>query len=183
MSWLKNLFKSKEQLEQEFRDKLAEEENQKELLRKEVEQKILQEKRESNTPWFEPIIGAEECPYLHERYNWNQAFIKDLLKRGYTGESDSEVIQSYLDKQDQIERERIIEEEREKLRSSGEPWVEVVADEFDSEGRIAIKLDWNQAFIKYLRTNGFRGANDDVLVQTWLAALQRDAASTAGDYT
>ena len=57
---------------------------------------------------------------------------------------------------------------------SAEPWVEVVGEKIDEDGRIELQLDWNAAFVKYLRLNGFRGATDDVLVQAWLAALEKD---------
>lgn len=197
MSW-KELFKSKEEkaaeqaaLEAVLRKKIedeaeharqlrAEEEERKrveeENLRKKVEADILQAKMESTTPWFEPIIGAEDATFVHERYRWNQAFIKDLIKKGHTGESDNEVFQSYLDRQHEEERQRIVEEEREKKRLSSEPWVEVIGEKIDSDGRIELQLDWNAAFVKYLKLNGFRGQTDEILVQTWLAALERDAS-------
>lgn len=196
MSWLKEIFKSKEQraAEQAARDAElrkqfeaeAEAKRQAEVaaaearaveeerVRKEVEAKLLQEKMDSATPWFEPIIGAENATFVHERYRWNQAFIKDLIKKGHKGETDSEVFQSYLARQEEEERQRVIAEEREKKRLSAEPWVEVVGEKIDEDGRIELQLDWNAAFVKYLRLNGFRGATDDVLVQAWLAALEKD---------
>lgn len=196
MSWLKELFKTQEQRaaeqaarEAELRKQFEEEAQAKrdaeataaaeraaeeERVRKEVEAKILQEKMDSTTPWFEPIIGAENATFIHERYRWNQAFIKDLIKKGHKGETDSEVFQSYLARQDEEERQRVVAEEREKKRLSAEPWVEVVGEKIDEDGRIELQLDWNAAFVKYLRLNGFRGATDDVLVQSWLAALEKD---------
>ncbi len=196
MNWLKEVFKSSETraAEQAARDaalrqkfekeaeakRLAEiaaaEERaaEEERTRKEVEAKLLQEKMDSTTPWFEPIIGSEDTAFIHQRYRWNQAFIKDLIKKGHKGDTDSEVFQSYLARQDEEERQRVIAEEREKKRLSAEPWVEVVGEKIDEDGRIELQLDWNAAFVKYLRLNGFRGATDDVLVQAWLAALEKD---------
>lgn len=200
MSW-SEIFKSKETkaaeqaaLEASIRQKVADEakaeaervaklqqdeEERIEQLRIKVEADWLAEKMNSTTPWFEAIIGMEDATFVHERYRWNQAFIKDLIKKGIAGESDNEVVQAYLDKQVEDERKRVVEEERDKKRNSPEPWVEVVGENIDSEGRIELQLDWNIAFVKYLRQNGFRGATDDILVQQWLAALQRDAT---GDY-
>lgn len=196
MNWLKEVFKSNETraAEQAARDaalrqKFEEEAEAKrvaeaaaaeeraaeeERIRKEVEAKLLQEKMDSTTPWYEPIIGAENSTFVHQRYRWNQAFIKELIKRGHTGNTDSEVFQSYLARQDEEERQRIVTEEREKKRNSPEPWVEVMSDKIDEDGRIEIQLDWNDAFIHYLRMNGFRGANEEVLVQSWLAALEKE---------
>lgn len=149
-------------------------------IRKEVEESILKDKMESTTPWYEAIIGAEDAPFIKDRYRWNQAFIKDLIKKGYAGETDSEVFQAYLDRQVDDERKRIVEEERNKRRLSAEPWVEVIGDKIDEDGRIEMQLDWNAAFVKYLRLNGFRGATDEVLVQNWLAALEKD--NNGGEY-
>lgn len=197
MNWLKELFKSEEQraaelaaYEAKLREKfeldaeskrLAEElekarrleaENQ---LREKFEAESLQAKLDSTTPWFEPIIGAEDAAFVADRYRWNQAFIKDLIKKGHKGETDSEVFTSYLARQDEEARQRILDEEREAKRNSLEPWVEVMSDKVDEDGRIEIQLDWNDAFIHYLRMNGFRGANEEVLVHTWLAALEKES--------
>lgn len=202
MSWFRELFKTQAQRHAELEAKSAEIrrtieeelENTKraeeaaaqerareaERMRIEVEASILQSKMDSNTPWFEPIIGAEDAAFVKDRYHWNQAFIKDLIKKGYSGDTDSEVFQSYLDRQADEERQRVINEEREKKRTSAEPWVEVVGEKIDADGRIELQLDWNAAFVKYLRLNGFRGATDDVLVQNWLAALEKD--TSGGEY-
>lgn len=196
MNWIKEFFKSTKTraIEQAARDaalrqKFEEEAEAKRLaevvaaeeraveeerIRKEIEAKLLQEKMDSTTPWYEPIIGGENATFINQRYRWNQAFIKDLIKKGHKGDTDSEVFQSYLTRQEEEERQRVIAEEREKKRLSAEPWVEVVGEKIDEDGRIELQLDWNASFVKYLRLNGFRGATDDVLVQAWLAALEKD---------
>jgi len=185
MGWFKNLFKSSDQIkaeiEEHLRLKLEEERLHEERIRRQVEEQILKEKMESTTPWYERILGSENAIHVSDKYRWNQAFIKDLVKRGFSGNSDEDIFKAFLDRQEEEERNRVVEEEREKLRNSDEPWVEVVGDEFDADGRIAIRLDWNKAFIKYLKSHGLRGQTDEILVQTWLAALQRE--SSEGDYT
>jgi len=60
---------------------------------------------------------------------------------------------------------------REEMKKSPEPWVELVNGDIDPDNGIQIKLDWNDAFIVYLRQNGFTGDNEDVLVQKWLIGL------------
>lgn len=197
MNWFKEVFKSSETRaaelaarEEQIRKSVSEEiearrvateqaaiaaEEAAKAARAEIEAQLLREKMESSTPWFEPIIGAENATFVSERYRWNQAFIKDLIKKGHAGETDVEVFTSYLSRQDEEERQRILEEERDKKRNSLEPWVEVMSDKVDEDGRIEIQLDWNPAFIHYLRMNGFRGANEEVMVQTWLAALEKES--------
>ncbi|QDJ96496.1 hypothetical protein Xoosp13_310 [Xanthomonas phage Xoo-sp13] len=182
---LKNLFKSKETIakENQARENAIRQELLADAARKRLEQEehkaairleIYNEKMNSSRPWFEEIEGAEDEALLSNRYHWNQAFIKDLLKKGHTGETDTQVVQSYLDSIEEAERQKILEEEREKQRNSSEPWVEVIGQEFNADGDLKIQLDWNDAFIKYLRSNGFKGQTDDILVQMWVSSLSRN---------
>jgi hypothetical protein len=60
---------------------------------------------------------------------------------------------------------------REEMKKSSEPWVEVVSGDVDPTNGIQIKLDWNDAFITYLRQNGITGENEDIMVQKWLVGL------------
>lgn len=189
ISSIKQLLKSKEvkarearELEESIRARIKQEEldeiQAKKLVLEELRKKLLDEKLESTTPWYEAIIGAEDEALLVNRYHWNQAFIKQLIKKGHNGNTDSEVFQSFLDAQDAEERNRVIEEEREALRNSPEPWVEVIGNSYDSEKNLKVQLDWNDAFIRYLRVNGFTGATDDVVVQKWLAGLSNNLEIT-----
>lgn len=181
MNWFRKLFKSSAEraaelaaYEAEVRARIEMENKEAERLRNEIQAQLLEEKMASPTPWFEPIIGSDVSDPTSLRYRWNDAFINDLRKKGYLGESDVEVFEAFLSRQDEIERQRILDEDRELKRNSSEPWVEVMSDKIDSDGRIEIQLDWNPAFIHYLRMNGFRGANEEVMVQAWLAAIEKE---------
>lgn len=57
-----------------------------------------------------------------------------------------------------------------KMHASTEPWVEVQSWTDTPQG-VKIELDWNDAFVTYLRANGYTGADDDQLVQKYLALL------------
>jgi len=57
--------------------------------------------------------------------------------------------------------------------SSDEPWVEVLGDRVNSDGMIHIQLDWNDAFIRTLKANGFKGQEDEDIVRKWLAAISQ----------
>lgn len=192
----KNLFKSKQQreleaqqakelLEKELREKIEAERIAKEIeaerIRLEVEAQILQGKLDSKTPWWEEIPGMEDANYVHERYRWNQALIKEALKLGCKGDSDSEVFQSYLDKLAEDERQAVLIAEREAKRRSSDPWVDVTSEVIHEDGRFEIEMDWNDAFIKYLRQHGFRGANEEILVQQWLASIHKEIEQ-GGDF-
>lgn len=40
-------------------------------------------------------------------------------------------------------------------------------------GQIELKIDWNDEFIKELKANGYNGANEEVIIQQYLATLHR----------
>lgn len=54
-----------------------------------------------------------------------------------------------------------------------EPWVHIKGMVHDPEMGIQIELDWNDAFVKFLRDNGITGSNDNAVVQKYLAMLHR----------
>ena len=60
-------------------------------------------------------------------------------------------------------------EERDK-----EPWVDINGIVEDPKHGIKVDLDWNDAFIEYLRENGIQGTDDEVVVQKWITLLYRD---------
>jgi hypothetical protein len=199
----KDLFKTKEQraleaqqakdlLEQQIRDEIERERLANEAkeaqrladeaqIRLNAEAQILQAKLDSKTPWWEAIPGKEDAIYIHERYRWNQALIKEALKQGCKGDSDNEVFQSYLDKLAEDERQAVLIADREAKRKSSEPWVDITSERHHEDGRFEIEMDWNDAFIKMLRQHGFRGANEEVLVQQWLASIHKEVEQ-GGEY-
>jgi hypothetical protein len=63
------------------------------------------------------------------------------------------------------------ERERKARWSSDTPWVELIGDQLDNNNRLQIELDWNPAFIRNLRENGFTGDTEDIIVQRWLGIL------------
>jgi hypothetical protein len=69
---------------------------------------------------------------------------------------------------------RTQEAEDEAKRNSTEPWVEIKSDGIDPVKGIQIELDWNEAFIQYLKEAGIKGPNEDAIVQKWIAFLYQD---------
>ena len=49
------------------------------------------------------------------------------------------------------------------------PQVAIIGDGIDSSRGIRIELDWNPAFVQYLRASGFDGPDEETIVQKWLA--------------
>lgn len=68
--------------------------------------------------------------------------------------------------------------EHEEKKNSSDPWVEVVGESIDPVRGIEIRLDWNAAFIQYLKENGITGRDEDTAVQKWLAFLYQDMVET-----
>ena len=62
-----------------------------------------------------------------------------------------------------------------------EPWVDVKAIVYDPKQGAKIELDWNDAFIKYLRDNGFTGADENVVIQKYIAILLRNIVTDIGE--
>lgn len=65
-------------------------------------------------------------------------------------------------------------EEDEARRNGPDPWVEIRSAVVDPVKGIQIELDWNPAFVQYLRDNGMTGQDEETVVQKWLAFLYED---------
>lgn len=63
----------------------------------------------------------------------------------------------------------------ERMKLSTDPWVDVMADVKDSNG-LGVRLEWNDAFIVFLRENGINGTDQEQVVQKYIALLLRDTA-------
>lgn len=154
------------------------------LLQKEAQEKIdMQVIMESSSPWYK-LIGEPYDPEnppkkpVRERYKWNAAWITDLRERGYKGESDAEVITKWEEDTARKRAERLIELERDEKKKSSEPWVEIVSETYDPDTKqVAIKLDWNSAFIKMLKQNGYTGRDDQQIVDKYFKRLSEDIAA------
>ena len=53
--------------------------------------------------------------------------------------------------------------EYKKKKESEQPFIEVISESFDEKEGLQIKLDWNEAMINYLRRNGYRGTDDEII--------------------
>lgn len=68
-------------------------------------------------------------------------------------------------------RKKTKKQDEKDKKNSNEPWVQVIGEHVDDEHGIKIELDWNDAFVKYLRKNGYTGVSDEAVVQKWLTHL------------
>lgn len=58
----------------------------------------------------------------------------------------------------------------ETMHASLEPWVELQSWADTPQG-VKVELEWNDAFVGYLRKEGIEGTDDDQVVQKWVALL------------
>ena len=96
-------------------------------------------------------------------------------------------------KDDQVKRMALEKERREretqeqqsyisKMKESPDPWVDIVGWVRNTDG-VNVELEWNNAFVDYLRAEGITGTDDNALVQKWVAFLMRDMAEQMDDST
>lgn len=58
-------------------------------------------------------------------------------------------------------------------KESNEPWVNVVNTDFDENNprQGFMELEWNAAFIVFLKKHGYEGKNDEEIVDRWFTDL------------
>lgn len=81
-------------------------------------------------------------------------------------------------------RERALEELTEKeveMRDSPEPWFDMVMFGHDPEKGAKIQTEWNNAFIHYLRGLGFRGNDEEQMVQHYIGMIGAEALASEID--
>lgn len=85
-----------------------------------------------------------------------------------------------LKKEENLEQARLDQERKEqesahkayleRMYASSEPWVEIQSWADTPEGA-RVELEWNGAFVEYLKQNGISGTDDEQIVQKWVALL------------
>lgn len=71
--------------------------------------------------------------------------------------------------------------EKELRYESEEPFVSIIGEREAADGSVELVLDWNKAFIRKLRRNGYSGGSDDAMVNMWLSTLSRQIQSEMAD--
>lgn len=92
--------------------------------------------------------------------DYNAAFVNQLRSQLQPEmiemKTDAEVVQLWLDRYN-YEHET--------------PKLEVIHGEVENDGRVNIKLEWNDAFIRMLRSAGIEGSSEDELIRVYLATV------------
>lgn len=88
------------------------------------------------------------------------------------GEQERERAQKMKERE---EAKKVHDEYLAKMKESSDPWVEIQGWTETAHG-VRIELEWNDAFVLYLKEQGVTGADDDQVVQRWITLLLRDMA-------
>ncbi len=99
------------------------------------------------------------------------ALLKAQILEELKGDEDKKVAQAEKARK---EGDAIRAEFVEKMKKSPEPWVDILMWTETPTG-VKYELDWNDAFITHLQTNGVKGVDDDQTVQKWVAILLRSS--------
>ncbi len=83
-------------------------------------------------------------------------------------------LQRAIEEQRREEEKKKHEEYVKKMLESPDPWVDITGWHEEPNGGARIELEWNSAFIKMLRENGYTGINDEELVQKWIINVLYD---------
>ena len=107
--------------------------------------------------------------------------IKKALKADIIQEMRTEKEQSVVEARQRrlAEKEKHLELVR-TMKASPDPWVDI-AGWVHTEAGVKVELDWNDAFVDYLRGEGLAGTDDDQVIQKWITLLLRDMTEQLTD--
>jgi hypothetical protein len=102
----------------------------------------------------------------------------DLIEQAVVQEQEARVIAETRANDAEAELNMLTElknKENEKY-TSAIPWVELKSADYNEVKGIEIQLDWNEAFIQYLKDNKITGKDEETIIQKWLGAISQEVA-------
>ena len=141
----------------------------KRLLESEEDRKARQMEELSQTDAFRELIKQQAADLLEESKK----------------EAERKKDEAEREHQEKVEKaEDTISALTAEMVESETPYVIVRSIGFDSRNGVQVQLDWNPAFIRYLKAGGIDGRNEDEIVRRWLAMLSHDIIQEgiANDY-
>lgn len=120
--------------------------------------------------WFTKPSKAEQ--ELEDRFNKLEEMIATANREKQEAVARAEEMQTELN----MFRDQKAEDEN--RRNSSEPWVEIKSADYSDNKGFRIDLDWNTAFIDYLKESGIKGKVEEEIVQKWLAMLYQHLVET-----
>lgn len=124
----------------------------------------------------------DEVEAVEERLNETGILNQDLIetiKQQIKTQLVAELKDDRIAKEKELEYVREIEDiEHQKyiatMKESDDPWVEFVGDVRDTVQGQRIQMEWNDAFIAYLKDAGVAGVDEEQIVQKYISMVMRD---------
>lgn len=110
----------------------------------------------TSTPWSDQATIDGKLVVKDYNASYVQTLRAELKDAIHGVMTDADVVKLWVDRYN-YERET--------------PWLEVVHGEVSPEGRVNVKLEWNDAFIKMLRDAGVEGESEDDMIRVYLASV------------
>lgn len=149
------------------------------------------EKEHQHRPEWEVEVPVSSLPIVDSPETAKEAAgaIGDMDIAALKAELKAQIMDELKD--DQVKRMELEKERREretaeqqsyiaKMKASPDPWVDIVGWVKDSNG-VRTELEWNDAFVDYLRSEGVTGVDDDNVVHKWVAIMMHDMANRMDD--
>ena len=115
--------------------------------------------------WFEKLFGESEATK-------NAKTLVEAVSQLKKEKAEAEAAKEKAEAEALLLRDAKAAEDA--LRASNDPWVTIKGYSFDEKFGLKIELDWNEAFVLYLKQSGIHGKDDEVIVQKWLAGMYLD---------
>lgn len=97
------------------------------------------------------------------------------ISRDVLAQARKLVLQEMADANAQLEKDREAQRRThqkylEQMYASPDPWVEIQSWADTPQG-VKVDLEWNDAFVEHLKSQGIQGTDEDQIVQKWVALL------------
>jgi len=121
----------------------------------------------------------DEVKDVEKRLNESGVLNADLIqeiKKMVTAEVVLELKEKKVFKEKELEVERELEDIEyrkyvERMYESDDPWIDFVGNIRDTEKGQRLQMEWNSAFITYLRESGITGITEEDVVQKYVTLL------------
>jgi len=143
---------------------------------------VVEKENDETLKASEETIIDDEVQETEDRLEESGVLNADLInqiKKMVTVEIMSELKEDKALKEKELEISRELEDiEYQKyvdiMMKSDEPWVDFVGNVRDTQEGQRLQMNWNNAFIDFLREIGIAGADDEQVVQKYITALLYD---------
>jgi len=145
--------------------------------------------KNDETSAIEDVIVSEEINQVESTLTKNGILTPEMIadvKKQVTKEIIEEIKEEKILKKKEIEIRQEMEDIDyqayvDRMLASSEPWVDFVGDVRDTEKGQRLRMEWNDAYIVWLKSIGITGADDDQIVQQYVTMLLKEMTESQGD--